>query len=98
MQSLGDTFPLGDDSLMKALASLLRRPASGIDPGGADGPKDEDGTEVVEVDNPAQLPGPSDIESIAEPWVKVSIVTPSSFIGTVTVSMPNHSSSVKCRS
>ena len=35
----------------------------------------------VRVDNPARLPGPSDIESIAEPWVKVSIVTPSSYIG-----------------
>ena len=37
----------------------------------------------VRVDNPARLPGPSDIESIAEPWVKVSIVTPSSYIGTL---------------
>ena len=30
----------------------------------------------VSVDNPARLPGPSDIEDIAEPWVKVSIITP----------------------
>jgi GTP-binding protein LepA len=37
----------------------------------------------VQVENPALLPGPSDIESIAEPWVKVSIVTPSSYIGTL---------------
>jgi len=35
----------------------------------------------VQVDNPAELPGPSDVESIAEPWVKVSIVTPSEHIG-----------------
>jgi GTP-binding protein LepA len=37
----------------------------------------------VRVENPARLPAPSDIETIAEPWVKVSIVTPSSFIGTL---------------
>ncbi|MEO6350107.1 MAG: translation elongation factor 4 [Candidatus Limnocylindrales bacterium] len=38
--------------------------------------------EVV-VDNPAQLPSVSDIETIAEPWVKVSVVTPSGYIGTL---------------
>jgi GTP-binding protein LepA len=37
----------------------------------------------VRVENPALLPGPSDIESIAEPWVKVGIVTPASYIGTL---------------
>ena len=37
----------------------------------------------MHVDNPALLPGPSDIEAIAEPWVKVGIVTPSSYIGTL---------------
>jgi GTP-binding protein LepA len=36
--------------------------------------------EVV-VDNPAHLPPVGEIESIAEPWVKVSVVTPSSYIG-----------------
>ena len=36
--------------------------------------------EVV-VDNPAHLPPLGEIESIAEPWVKVSVVTPSSYIG-----------------
>jgi GTP-binding protein LepA len=35
----------------------------------------------VRVDNPAELPGPSDIESIAEPWVRVRVVTPSAYIG-----------------
>ncbi len=35
----------------------------------------------VRVDNPAELPPVADIESIAEPWVKVSIVTPSAYIG-----------------
>jgi GTP-binding protein LepA len=37
----------------------------------------------VRVENPALLPGPSDIEAIAEPWVKVSIVTPAAYIGTM---------------
>jgi GTP-binding protein LepA len=37
----------------------------------------------VLVDNPARLPGPSDIEEIHEPWVTLSIVTPSAYIGTL---------------
>ncbi len=37
----------------------------------------------IPVDNPARLPGPSDIEVIAEPWVTVSIITPSQYIGTL---------------
>jgi GTP-binding protein LepA len=37
----------------------------------------------VRVENPALLPGPSDIEAIAEPWVKVGIVTPTTYIGTL---------------
>ena len=37
----------------------------------------------VRVENPALLPGPSDIEAIAEPWVKVGIVTPATHIGTL---------------
>jgi GTP-binding protein LepA len=41
------------------------------------------GRGVVAVDNPARLPAPSDIETIAEPWVMVSIVTPASTIGTL---------------
>jgi GTP-binding protein LepA len=35
----------------------------------------------VVVDNPALLPNPSDIESIEEPWVNLSVVTPSGYIG-----------------
>ena len=38
--------------------------------------------EVV-VDNPAMLPSIGDIESIDEPWVKLSVVTPSQYIGTL---------------
>ncbi|MGZ6313744.1 MAG: translation elongation factor 4 [Candidatus Limnocylindrales bacterium] len=33
------------------------------------------------VDNPAELPPPGEIEVIAEPWVKLSIITPSQYIG-----------------
>ena len=35
----------------------------------------------VIVDNPSLLPSPSDIESIEEPWVKLSVVTPTAYIG-----------------
>jgi GTP-binding protein LepA len=35
----------------------------------------------VRVDNPAKLPPIDQVEAIAEPWVKASIVTPSSYIG-----------------
>jgi GTP-binding protein LepA len=37
----------------------------------------------VMVDNPARLPPVGDIESIAEPWVKASVVTPGRYIGTL---------------
>ncbi|HEX5241179.1 MAG TPA: translation elongation factor 4 [Candidatus Limnocylindrales bacterium] len=35
----------------------------------------------LRVDNPAKLPPAGDVESIAEPWVRASIVTPSTYIG-----------------
>ncbi|HEV8641363.1 MAG TPA: translation elongation factor 4 [Methylomirabilota bacterium] len=35
----------------------------------------------VVIDNPALLPNPADIEEIEEPWVKLSVVTPSQYIG-----------------
>ncbi|CAN5848092.1 translation elongation factor 4 [soil metagenome] len=38
--------------------------------------------EVV-VDNPAHLPPLGEIDSISEPWVKLSIVTPATYIGTL---------------
>jgi GTP-binding protein LepA len=44
----------------------------------------------VQVENPALLPDPSDIESIAEPWVKLSIVTPATYIGTLMELAKNH--------
>ncbi len=36
---------------------------------------------VVTIDNPALLPNVSEIEEIREPWVKLSVVTPSQYIG-----------------
>jgi GTP-binding protein LepA len=41
-----------------------------------------DGTEI-EVDSPADMPDPSRIESVGEPWMSVSIVAPDRFIGAV---------------
>ncbi len=37
----------------------------------------------ITVDNPADLPDPSKIEEIAEPWAKIEVITPSRFIGHV---------------
>ena len=37
--------------------------------------------DIVEVDNPALLPDPTAIESISEPFVKLSIIVPSGFVG-----------------
>jgi GTP-binding protein LepA len=39
------------------------------------------GKGVVTVDNPSKLPPVNDIEEIREPWVKLSVVTPSTYIG-----------------
>jgi GTP-binding protein LepA len=37
--------------------------------------------EVIEVDNPAMLPAPEAIEAISEPYVKLSIIVPSAYVG-----------------
>ncbi len=39
--------------------------------------------EILTVDNPADLPDADSIEVIEEPWMKVSIFTPATYIGTV---------------
>ena len=39
------------------------------------------GRGTVAVDNPSLLPNPSEIETIQEPWVTLSVVTPSQYIG-----------------
>jgi GTP-binding protein LepA len=36
---------------------------------------------IIDVDNPALLPDPTAIESIAEPFVKLSIIVPSTYVG-----------------
>jgi GTP-binding protein LepA len=41
------------------------------------------GRGTVAVDNPSLLPNATDIESIEEPWVSLSVVTPSQYIGTL---------------
>lgn len=39
--------------------------------------------EVVEIDNPANLPAPQYRDYIEEPYVKVSIITPNEYVGTL---------------
>lgn len=39
--------------------------------------------EVLEVDNPAKLPEPTQREFIEEPFVKISIIVPNEFVGTL---------------
>ncbi len=41
-----------------------------------------DGT-VLPVDSPAEMPDPSKIAEVGEPWMNVSIVTPDRYIGTI---------------
>jgi GTP-binding protein LepA len=40
------------------------------------------GSELV-VDNPARMPDPGEIETIAEPWVSVQVITPTDYVGAV---------------
>lgn len=39
--------------------------------------------DVVEVDRPADLPPPGEIEDLEEPWVKISIFSPDDYIGPI---------------
>jgi GTP-binding protein LepA len=39
------------------------------------------GGPVLAVDNPALMPSAGEIETIEEPWVKLSVITPSTYIG-----------------
>ncbi len=41
-----------------------------------------DGHEIA-IDNPADLPDPSSIQKVLEPYLKVTIITPSAFTGTI---------------
>jgi len=39
--------------------------------------------ETILIDNPADLPDPSTIESVAEPWMHISVYTPADYIGAI---------------
>ncbi len=39
--------------------------------------------ETIIIDNPADMPDPTQIESIAEPWMHISIFTPADYIGPI---------------
>jgi GTP-binding protein LepA len=44
----------------------------------------------VLIDNPSELPEDADVETIAEPWVQVKIITPSQYIGALMELSTNH--------
>ncbi len=39
--------------------------------------------DVVEVDNPSEMPSPTEIELVEEPWLAITILTPSTYTGTL---------------
>jgi GTP-binding protein LepA len=39
--------------------------------------------EIREINNPSEMPNPGEIESISEPWMKLTIIAPSRYIGTI---------------
>ncbi|GIV95411.1 MAG: elongation factor 4 [Herpetosiphonaceae bacterium] len=39
--------------------------------------------EIITIDNPADMPDPSQIEEIEEPWMEITIIVPSRYIGPV---------------
>ncbi|MFM9107940.1 MAG: translation elongation factor 4, partial [Chloroflexota bacterium] len=41
------------------------------------------GGKIVKVDNPAELPSPGEVEEILEPWMDISVIVPSRYIGAV---------------
>jgi GTP-binding protein LepA len=41
------------------------------------------GGTLVKIDNPSELPSPGEIEDILEPWVKISVITPTRYIGAI---------------
>jgi GTP-binding protein LepA len=41
------------------------------------------GGELVQIDSPAELPDPSEIEEIREPWMKIQIYSPQEYIGAI---------------
>jgi GTP-binding protein LepA len=41
------------------------------------------GGKTIQIDNPADLPNPGEIEEILEPWMDISVIVPSRYIGAV---------------
>ena len=39
--------------------------------------------EIVNVDNPSELPSPGDFDEIREPWMDISVIVPSRYIGAI---------------
>ena len=39
--------------------------------------------ELIHIDNPADMPEPTEIDTIAEPWMHISIYTPADYIGPI---------------
>jgi GTP-binding protein LepA len=39
--------------------------------------------EVIEVDNPSEMPNPSELDRIEEPWLAVTLLTPADYTGTL---------------
>jgi GTP-binding protein LepA len=48
------------------------------------------GGEVIEVHNPSELPDITRIESMSEPWVRLEIVTPKTYLGGIMELTQNH--------
>jgi GTP-binding protein LepA len=41
------------------------------------------GGDLLHIDNPSEMPSPGDVEEIREPWLDISIIVPSRYIGAV---------------
>ena len=39
--------------------------------------------EVLDLQNPSNMPNPSQIEKIEEPWIKSTIITPDEYLGSI---------------
>lgn len=39
--------------------------------------------EVIEIDNPADMPEPTNIEAVSEPWMTISVYSPADYIGPI---------------
>jgi len=39
--------------------------------------------EILEIQNPTNMPDPSQIKSIKEPWIKATIITPDNYLGSI---------------